>query len=1059
MSGQRNKSALLILLTIASIISANIILNSNYLTAKIAEAEIRTGEETTVNFSTGDDLATPAIASTPAGDFVAVWSSEGKNGGESGIYLQRFNRLGQPMENEDIRVNDTATGQQSNPAIAMDSNGNFVIAWQKTNTGHDTDGIYIKAYNSNGQPITSETRLNATNQNDAVPKIAIDYDNAPENGFFVITWENHDTTSNTYNVYAQRFKINFNAPSSAFNQVGNQINIKDDPALLSAQSPTVAMNTHGDFIIAWSGTSADWPTNSQAWFQAYNANGQKIGPFTKINSSAVIELAASKLAISVDKKSRASAGGNFVVAYSGRTAEFPNGGIFARQIQCSGTDCTLNPVELKVFTNNRGIQEENPALDSDYLGNFTIAWQGYTSATDYDIYAQSFKWNDGHPLHQITRFGTEFRVNSITDGPQQTPCLTMTADGQYTIIWANGASPRNIKFQMFVSDLFKDQGETLANPVSQTNQYNADTAVAPDGRHAVVWVNLSAPRGIFFTLWDENNNIIAQNVRVDSDDPANIDDKPSIAFFQDTNGSGQGRFIIAWEGVAPPCAGPANGTDILYREITASGNPLRACESIANLLNLAGNQGHPDISAGYYNNNGGEPENNFAISYLDMGHIDSDEPYKVIAAFHAKDDFAYNILEPACDRSNCKKTSVAINPENNKIIYAWENADDHNSGIFIRQAVGNILKGSSNLQVNDPGITMEDYPDAAFLPNDQFIIAFRKESDNTSSIYAKRYLFNETSNPSIIGEQFQCCQMSTQIQQKQYYPRIASNRSTGDFIVVWSNEIGSNQIYGQLYKYISPDTGGLTTFGTPFKISSTRDGATTLPAVGMNNYGKISVSWEGNFEQNTTRDQNGIAIQRLTDPLFTPPISALHPFAEQVITGGGRTLLIPSSISYPTSNVNTTNTSTIQTSIRNDTCGGSDLKYIEVTDLDGAPFTITATIPNDFYLTPPGNTSYIPKSGAFIRNWDQNIADTDPDCSIKSPLSCVLTLNSSMSKTSFQLATESEGFVSLENQQALATKTSNSEIGKWRFYPEFKLEIPARTPPGNHTSEIIFSLT
>jgi hypothetical protein len=142
-------------------------------------------------------------------------------------------------------------------------------------------------------------------------------------------------------------------------------------------------------------------------------------------------------------------------------------------------------------------------------------------------------------------------------------------------------------------------------------------------------------------------------------------------------------------------------------------------------------------------------------------------------------------------------------------------------------------------------------------------------------------------------------------------------------------------------------------------------------------------------------------------------------------------------------------------SIRDPLVGGDDNKFIEIEDLDGASFDFSVVINSNFVMS---GTSYIPKDNASIRNWDQSTTDTDSACSSSAPLSCFLTENATSDPTTFALSAETQDFATLGTQRILATKTSDHEIGKWKFYPEFKLDIPARTPPGNHTTTIIFSL-
>jgi hypothetical protein len=123
--------------------------------------------------------------------------------------------------------------------------------------------------------------------------------------------------------------------------------------------------------------------------------------------------------------------------------------------------------------------------------------------------------------------------------------------------------------------------------------------------------------------------------------------------------------------------------------------------------------------------------------------------------------------------------------------------------------------------------------------------------------------------------------------------------------------------------------------------------------------------------------------------------------------------------------------------------------------LDGVSFTLSAIINDNFLL---GTTSYIPRNAAFIRNWDRSNADTNSECASDNMSACFMIEEDSASPSAFALDNETADYASLETQRILATKTSDHEIGKWRIYPEFSLNIPPRTPPGHHTTTITFSL-
>src|SRR5262245_2930483 len=68
-----------------------------------------------------------AIAERPDGGFTVVFSGKG-TGDSAGIYLRGFDTSGNPLAGQ-TRVNATTDGEQVTPSIATNSSGNFIVVW------------------------------------------------------------------------------------------------------------------------------------------------------------------------------------------------------------------------------------------------------------------------------------------------------------------------------------------------------------------------------------------------------------------------------------------------------------------------------------------------------------------------------------------------------------------------------------------------------------------------------------------------------------------------------------------------------------------------------------------------------------------------------------------------------------------------------------------------------------------------------------------------------------------------------------------------------------------
>src|SRR5204862_66208 len=96
-------------------------------------------------FTTGYQAET-AVGMSAAGAFVVAWMSEGQDGSNGGIYAQRYSAAGLPSGSE-FRVNTYTTSTQRFPAVAVDADGDFVVAWGSfPGQDGDLEGVYAQRY-------------------------------------------------------------------------------------------------------------------------------------------------------------------------------------------------------------------------------------------------------------------------------------------------------------------------------------------------------------------------------------------------------------------------------------------------------------------------------------------------------------------------------------------------------------------------------------------------------------------------------------------------------------------------------------------------------------------------------------------------------------------------------------------------------------------------------------------------------------------------------------------------------------------------------------------------
>ena len=102
------------------------------------------GVEFQVNtFTNGNQYDTRVEVDTE-GDFVVVWTSN-EDGNGFGVFAQRFDSAGARL-GVNFQVNTYTPGSQTAPALGMDGDGGFVVAWESSGQDGDFEGIFAQRF-------------------------------------------------------------------------------------------------------------------------------------------------------------------------------------------------------------------------------------------------------------------------------------------------------------------------------------------------------------------------------------------------------------------------------------------------------------------------------------------------------------------------------------------------------------------------------------------------------------------------------------------------------------------------------------------------------------------------------------------------------------------------------------------------------------------------------------------------------------------------------------------------------------------------------------------------
>lgn len=330
------------------------------------------------------------VASDTAGNFVVAWTSYAQDGSDGGIYARKYDSSGNPVANE-FRVNVSTAGGQYAPAVAMADNGRFLVAWANFQTG--SQGIYGRVYDSAGSPLSGDFQISSNTNLAFDPHAAMDAD-----GDFVVSWT--DVGSVVPAVLYRRFNAAGVAQGAAVPLAMNTNFVTDSSA--------IAMDAAGNFVIAWNAENVSNP--SAVYWQRFTAAGAAVGNAARVDLVSPGQSSASA--------AMADAGA-FVITWTS-TPAVGDATIFGQRFAADGS-----PQGTRITVNQTG-NNDGSDVTMDSSGNFAVSWR--LIGADSDIFARVF-------TAAGVADGGEFRVNTYTTSEQFQSAIAMDTDGDFVVAW------------------------------------------------------------------------------------------------------------------------------------------------------------------------------------------------------------------------------------------------------------------------------------------------------------------------------------------------------------------------------------------------------------------------------------------------------------------------------------------------------------------------------------------------------------------------------------------------------------------------------------------------
>ncbi|MCC6573363.1 MAG: hypothetical protein IT462_06175 [Planctomycetes bacterium] len=298
------------------------------------------------------------------------------------------------------------SGPQRHPALAMDKDGDFVVAWSSRQFNGDQE-VFAKGWHWDGSvfPAPSFNQIvSSNNYYDDWPSVDMDDD-----GDFVVTWIGdrwHSFPYYTWNtdVFARRY--NFDG------YFRGQVDIATDPSK-AEWSPAVALDHDGDFVVAWttfiveSYSYGPFSTYSEyvdhIFVRSFNAHGEPRTDAQQV-SQRQEEDQDSWSTDHMNPSVAMDSDGEFVVSWSFNDDYFISryqsgpysynsysisGGVLARRFDAGAT--AIGPQFLVQSTlDGLSYGSVNPGIAMDSDGDFVVVWTGFAEQRDYAVSSSGY---------------------------------------------------------------------------------------------------------------------------------------------------------------------------------------------------------------------------------------------------------------------------------------------------------------------------------------------------------------------------------------------------------------------------------------------------------------------------------------------------------------------------------------------------------------------------------------------------------------------------------------------------------------------------------------------
>jgi hypothetical protein len=316
------------------------------------------------------DRGRPAVASAPDGSYVVAWRNN-EYGGSDSIQGRRFSADGSPLGSLFVAGThrNSLTSTEEAPAIAMNAQGDFVLAWRQhvrialgdplvtpVYGSLETTTVYARRYAADGTPRGARITVSGDlpdlvfgSQRAGVhrsPDVAID-----AAGNFVVAWANSESASKRSRIWLRRYS------ASGVPGLAQRVDTGSGGRTL----PSVAMDAAGNALVAWIDNPPLLDQAGSVHARRYGAHGRPLGDPFRVDDGSALRPDSPQAAILSD--------GRLVVAWQGNA-------IMAQEYSAAGAALGGN-----VLVGDTSSFAPLPVVSADGSGGFAVGWNDGVGAS------------------------------------------------------------------------------------------------------------------------------------------------------------------------------------------------------------------------------------------------------------------------------------------------------------------------------------------------------------------------------------------------------------------------------------------------------------------------------------------------------------------------------------------------------------------------------------------------------------------------------------------------------------------------------------------------------